>query len=68
MAIKRKVKRIKTPKEIRDRLENVLKDYEYLKKEFDKTPLDDKYMVEICDDMTFVEAEIKTLQWVLGEI
>ena len=67
MAIKRKIKRIKTPKEIRDRLEKVLKDYEYLKNEFNETPLNDKYIVDICDDMTYVDAEIKTLRWVLGE-
>lgn len=67
MIIKRKIKRIKTPKEIRDRLEKALKDYEYLKNEFDETPFDDKYIINICDDMTYVEAEIKTLRWVLGE-
>ena len=67
MIIKRKIKRIKTPKEIRDRLEKALKDYEYLKNEFDKTPFDDKYIINICDDMTYVKAEIKTLRWVLGE-
>lgn len=67
MIIKKKIKRIKSKEEIRNRLEKALKNFEYLKKEFDNTPLDNKYIVDICDDMTYVEAEIKTLRWVLGE-
>jgi hypothetical protein len=65
--VKRKIKKLKTEKEINDRLAKVLKDFEWLKDELDNTPLDDKHMVDLCDDMTYVEAEIKTLRWVLGE-
>lgn len=66
--VKRKIKKLRTEKEINDRLAKALKDFEWLKNEFDNTPFDDKHIGCLCDDMTYVEAEIKTLQWVLGEI
>lgn len=67
VGVKRKIKKLKTEKEINDRLAKALKDFEWLNNEFHNTPWGDKYMVNLCDDMAYVEAEIKTLRWVLGE-
>lgn len=58
---------MKTEKEIRDKLEKALRDLEYIENVYDNTPIDSKYIFDICDDITFVEAEIKTLRWMLGE-
>ena len=63
--VKRKVIRIRTEKEIRDRLARALEDLEWLKKEYLNTSYADKRMIEIFDDITYVEAEVKTLRWVL---
>lgn len=58
---------MKTEKEIRDKLEKALRDLEYIENVYDNTPIDSKCIFDICDDITFVEAEIKTLRWMLGE-
>lgn len=61
-----KFKKMKTEKEIRDRLAMALKDFKYLEEEYDRA-YKDKDILDICDNMTYVEAEIKTLRWILGE-
>ena len=59
---------MKTEKEIRSRLAIALEDLEKLKEYFYNIPLSaDKDLFYIADDMTFVEAEIKTLRWMLEE-
>lgn len=61
---------MRTEKEIRDRLEKTMRDLEEIKKEYNDLCFDvryEKYMVDLCDTWTFVEAEIKTLRWMLGE-
>ena len=59
---------MRTEKEIRDRLKIALEDYNNLREEYLNTPYyKDKYLADICDDMTYIEAEIKTLRWILGE-
>lgn len=61
-----KFKKMKTEKEIRDRLAMALKDFKYLEEEYDRA-YKDKDILDIFDNMTYVEAEIKTLRWILGE-
>ena len=61
---------MKTEKEIRDRLEWLLKILDSIKAEYNKyvgTSLEDRYLVDICADWDECEAKIRTLQWVLGE-
>lgn len=59
-------KKMKTEKEIRDRLAMALYDFEILEEQYKKA-YKDKDILDICDNMTYVEAEIKTLRWILGE-
>lgn len=62
---------MKTEKEIRDRLDWLLKYLENIKAEYNKYIgtiwWEDKYIMDICCDWDKCEAEIKSLKWVLGE-
>ena len=61
---------MKTEKEIRDRLEKFMDVLQTIKAEYDRyifTIWEDKYIPDICEEWTRVEAEIKTLSWILGE-
>lgn len=61
---------MKTEKEIRERLEWLLKCFDRIKADYNKfvgTEMEDRYLVDICADWDECEAKIRTLKWVLGE-
>lgn len=68
--VKLKNKKMKTEKEIKDMLELCLKDLEFVKVEYDRyigTIWEDRYIPDICDNWTAIEAKINILKWILGE-
>ena len=58
---------MKTEKEIRDKLDLVLMDYKEAKEEFNKEPLDSKYLLDMHEGLLEIETAISVLKWVLGE-
>ena len=62
--VKCKANKIRTEKEIRDRLAIALEDLEYLREAYHDA-YKDKDIEQLYEDIIFVEAEVKTLRWVL---
>jgi hypothetical protein len=61
---------MKTEKEIRNRLEWLLKMLDEIKADYDSykgTAMGDKFLLDICEDWDRCEIEIGALKWVLGE-
>lgn len=58
---------MRTEKEIRDKLDLELMVYKKAKKEFNKEPLDSKYLLDMHEDLLEIEMAISVLKWVLGE-
>ena len=58
---------MKTEKEIRDKLNLVLIDLKEAKEEFNKEPLNSKYLYDMHECLLEIETAISVLKWVLGE-
>ena len=58
---------MRTEKEIRDKLDALLMAYKGAKEDFNKEPLDSKYLIDIHEDLLTIETAIGFLRWVLGE-
>lgn len=58
---------MKTEKEIRDRLDLLLIDLKEAKEEFNKEPLNSKYLYDMHENLLEIETAKAVLKWVLGE-
>ncbi len=68
--VKHKIKKLRTEKEIRERLEFCLKSLDIVKAEYNEyvgTMYEERYLPDIIDEWTTIESKITVLKWVLGE-